>query len=389
MRKFLLFLLVAFFIVGMVFSGCAQPTTPEPTTPTPTTPEPTTPEPTTPEPGEGLKVMAITSCSKFDYSWGTSNYRAMQMIEENYGAEISFLDTVSQTDQVKILNDFAAADPDFIIGWGWEFYDAVNIVAEENPDIPFSITCAPMPGSEGTLPNVASMYFAEEEGGYLAGMLAGMLTETKHIGFLTGMDVPCACKTLNVYRQAAYEIDPEIQVDWALLGSWADVAKERELATALIDMGCDVIFALWVGIATADVCEEQGIHLIGSQALTEYKPEIVVADHLEDMNKSLKVLYEDVLNGNFRPMAYQMTMTKGVSDLKLNEALIPSVISYEIRDRIDDKRSAVLSGEFEVPRLVKIIPKPWPAAPFADYDEYLEEDYPNIYGHDIWDFEVE
>jgi len=51
-----MFLLVAVFAVGMVFSGCAQPTAPEPTTP-----EPTTPEPTTPEPLEPVKIGHLLS----------------------------------------------------------------------------------------------------------------------------------------------------------------------------------------------------------------------------------------------------------------------------------------------------------------------------------------
>ena len=350
-------------------AGCARAPEAPPVAPPPVAPPP-----------EALQVRAITSCSKFDYAWGTSNARAMDMLEEEFGAEITFLDVVPMVDQVKIFNDFAAAGSDFIIGWGYEFLDSANIVSADYPDMPFSVTCAPHPGSEGYTPNLASMYFTEEEGGYLAGILAANLTETKKIGFISGTDIPCVAKCLNAFRLGAYDTDPEVDVDWAYLGSWADVAKERELATALTDLGCDVLFALWIGLATADVCEEEGIHLIGSQFLSEYKPDIVVADHFEDMEVAVRKVFSDVLAGEFEAKPYQMTMQAGVSDLILNQELIPDVVSYELRDEIEEARQAILQGDLEIPRLVRVLPEEWPHETVPDYDEYLEPIFENIYG---------
>jgi len=301
------------------------------------------------------------------------------MLEEEFGAEVTFLDVVSMVDHVKIFTDFAEADYDFIIGWGYEFLDAANKVASEYPDIPFLVTCAPHPGSAGYAPNLASMYYTEEEGGYLAGVLAASLTESKKIGFVSGTDIPCVAKTLNGYRLGAYHVDPEIEVNWAYLGSWADVAKERELTTALIDLGSDVIFALWIGLASADVCEEKGLPMIGSQFLGEYKPDTVVADHFEDMSQSLRVVFEAFLAGEFEPKSYQMTMAGGISDLTFNKLLIPDIVSNALYDEIAGEKQLIVRGDIGIPRLVRVLPKEWPYEAIPDYDDYLEPHFELIY----------
>ncbi|MFC2024213.1 BMP family protein, partial [Chloroflexota bacterium] len=283
---------------------------------------------------------------------------------------------------VKIFQDFTAQGSEWIIGWGYEFLDAANIVSTENPDIPFAVTCAPMPGSEGYAENLASMYWTEEEPGYLAGILAANLTKSKKVGFISGTDIPCVAKTLNAFRLGANSVDPEVDVEWAFLGSWADVAKERELATALIDMDCDIIFALWIGLATADVCEEEGVYLIGSQYLSEYKPNIVVADHFLDIINATKVMYDDVLAGTYKPVPYQMTMERGYTDLLVNEGLVPNVVSNELTNAIEAAKRSIVQGDLKVPRLVRVLPPEWPQKDIPDYDEYIEPTFPNVYGYD-------
>ena len=369
MKRFLIATILLTMTTLLVFNGCVQPTP--------------APEPSDAGP---LRVRAITSCSKFDYAWGTSNFRAMEMLQNEMGAEISFLDTVAMVDQQKIFHDFDAMGSDLIIGWGYEFLDSANIVAPDVPDTPFSVTCAPHPGSEGYASNLASLYFTEEEAGYLAGVLAASITETKKIGFISGTDIPCVAKTLNAFRLGVYDTDPDVEVEWSYTGSWADVAKERELATALVDLGCDVLFPLWIGLATADVCEEKNIYAIGSQYLSEYKPDLVVADHFINIIEATRLLYEDVVNQEFRPVPYQITMDRGLMDLVVNEALVPSVVSNSLYDEIKSIKQSIVGGDLGIPRLVRVLPPEWPHSAVSDYEEYLEPSFENIYGYDQYGY---
>jgi basic membrane protein A len=299
----------------------------------------------------------------------------MEMLKNEFGAKTTFLDTVPMVEQEKIFKDFSETGFDLMIGWGYEFLDSANKVASGYPNLPFLVTCAPHPGSAGYAPNLASMYYTEEEAGYLAGVLAASMSKTKKIAFLSGTDIPCSSKTLNAYRLGAYKTDPKVKVLWSWLGSWADVAKERELTNALIDEGCDIVFPLWVGLATAEVCDERGIHVIGSQFLDEFKPDRVIAVHVEDMSLSLKIVYEALLKGEFEAKPYQMTMARGVTDLRINERLVPSVVSQELVAKVKKTKQAISEGSIVVPRLVRELPKEWPHKTIADYDDYVEPEF--------------
>jgi len=332
-----------------------------------------------PLPKRGVKVGAITSCSKFDYSWGTSNYRAMKKLKEKYGVEYTFLDIVSFADQEKYFTEFVNEGYNLLIGWGMEFMDAAVKVSRRAPKTPILLTCSPLPGSPGYPPYLASLYYTEEQAGYLAGVLAARLTKTKKIGYITGTDVTCALKTLNAYRLGAYNTDPEIKAHWAILGSWADVAKEAELTTALIDTGCDVIFTLWVGLGASEVCERRGVPLIGSQFLDEYKPDTVVATHFEDMEISLEYAYKKLLEGKFKGLPYQMTAQKKVTDLIINKKLVPKVVPYKVVDELERIKKDIITEKIKVPRMIKVLPKSWPQEPVSNFEDYLEPKYEHPY----------
>lgn len=93
------------------------------------------------------------------------------------------------------------------------------------------------------LPNVTSVTFREEQGSFLAGAAAAMVSKTHEIGFLGGIDIPLLRKFEAGYAAGAREIDPNIKVAVKYIGSFDNVAAGKELAGVLYDQGADIIFA--------------------------------------------------------------------------------------------------------------------------------------------------
>ena len=378
-----LVLLLLMALVLTIISGCGAVKEPPPDTQKSET-EPKEEAPNAQNsPAEKPKTVKIglqMSTSKTDYAWGTALYRAAQAIDKKYdNVEVRVIDTVPMADQVRNFRDFADGGYDIMIGWGYEFLDSANETAKNYSDKKFIISCSPHPGSEGYAPNLSSSYFTEEEGAYLAGVLAALTTKSKKIGFISGAPVPCVSKSWNAFRLGIFDTDPEIKASIGYVGSWADVAKEREVANSLIDAGNDLIYVLWVGSATADVAEERGIKLIGSHYLREYKPKTVIADFVENVDFALDKLVQEYLNGNLQPKSYQMTMKEGITDLVFNEQLIPSVVPQDVVDKIQKIKQQIINGEVKVPRLVRDLPATWPQKAVPNYEEYLEKEYKNIY----------
>ena len=91
-------------------------------------------------------------------------------------------------------------------------------------------------------PNVASVTFREEDGSFLAGAAAAMVSKTHQIAFLGGIDIPLLRKFEAGFTAGAREIDPNIKVAVKYVGSFDDAAAGKELSGVLFDQGADIVF---------------------------------------------------------------------------------------------------------------------------------------------------
>jgi basic membrane protein A len=118
-------------------------------------------------------------------------------------------------------------------------------------------------------PNVASVTFKEEDGSFLAGAAAAMVSKTHQIAFLGGIDIPLIRKFEAGYTAGAREIDPNIKVAVKYVGSFDDAAAGKELSGVLFDQGADIVFvaAGKAGIGAIDqVRGRAGDYVIGVDA---------------------------------------------------------------------------------------------------------------------------
>jgi basic membrane protein A len=125
----------------------------------------------------------------------------------------------------------------------------LDAVAKQNPAQQYAIIDAVVPD-----PNVLSITFKEEDGSFLAGALAAMMTKTHHIAFIGGIDSPLIEKFEAGYTAGARQIDPTVRIDVKYAGSFEDVAAGSELANLLFSSGADIIYtaAGKVGIGAID-----------------------------------------------------------------------------------------------------------------------------------------
>ena len=86
------------------------------------------------------------------------------------------------------------------------------------------------------LPNVKSVVFTEEQGSYLAGVMAGMASKTGTVGFVGGMDIPLIRKFGCGYAQGVVSVKPDAKVIQNMTGTtgaaWNDPVKGGEIAKA-------------------------------------------------------------------------------------------------------------------------------------------------------------
>ncbi len=173
-----------------------------------------------------------------DKSFNDSAYAGLQEAQRRLGVQIQVLQSKSAADYQPNLAVLANEDVDGIIAIGFLLNKDVERIAASYPQSHFAIVDAVV-----TAPNVASVTFREQEGAFLAGALAALVSKTKTIAFLGGMDIPLLRKFEAGFTAGAHEIDPNVRVLVKYVGSFDDIAAGKELAGVLFNDRADIVFA--------------------------------------------------------------------------------------------------------------------------------------------------
>lgn len=207
-----------------------------------------------PAPGQLTLGMVTDVGGLGDQSFNDSAYRGMTQARAKLGAYIQVLQSRSAADYQPNLNALTNLHYDMIYAIGFLMGLDLDSVAKEHPSQRYAIIDAVVDD-----PNVVSITFREQDGSFLAGAIAAMVSKNHHIAFLGGADIPLIEKFEAGYIAGAREIDPSIKVDVKYAGSFDDVAAGKELATLLFNGGADIIFtaAGKVGLGAIDAVKSR------------------------------------------------------------------------------------------------------------------------------------
>lgn len=96
-------------------------------------------------------------------------------------------------------------------------------------------------------PNVQSITFRDHEGAFLVGYIAAVTSQSNHVGFVGGMNVPLIRNFAFGFEQGAKYANRNVRVDMDYIGttpkSWSQPDRAFELAQKQMNSGADVVFA--------------------------------------------------------------------------------------------------------------------------------------------------
>jgi basic membrane protein A len=214
-----------------------------------------------PRPGQLTLGMVTDVGGLGDRSFNDSAYRGLVRAHADLGAYVQVLQSRSAADYQPNLIALTNLHFGMIYAIGFLMSLDLEQVAKENPTQRYAIVDAVVDE-----PNVVSITFREQDGSFLAGALAAMVSKTHHIAFLGGQDIPLLRKFEAGYIAGAREIDPQIRVDVKYVGSFDDVAAGQELSNILFNGGADIIYAAAgkAGLGTIDAVKARnGDFVIG------------------------------------------------------------------------------------------------------------------------------
>jgi basic membrane protein A len=348
MKKLGILFLTAILVIGML-TACA-PAAEEPAAEEPAAEEPVAEDTTEEEPAaeEQMRVAMIFNTTIKDGGYAQAGYESLLAMQEKYDLDISIQESVGDADVKDVLRSYAAEGYDLVYAHELYFTDAVNEVAAEFPDVKFGVT-----GWMANEPNVIAMDATNWEGVYLAGVVAGMMTETNKIAVVTVSQSPIALKMVNAMYLGAQIYNPDAEIIHLFTGSFDDVVKAKEMATAAIKDGADIAYGN-CGIGTVGVVEaakDNGVYAIGSSVdRSPLAPEIVLTSNILDSGRYIANVIEGMISGDLEfGKVYVLGVADGVEKLAPYNDAVPQ----EVRDAVDTVIQDMLDGNLETPESEK------------------------------------
>ena len=194
----------------------------------------------------------------------------------------------------------ASGEYDLIVAGGFDAIDAMGKVAAEFPDQKYLFVDGEVPDRD----NVTSVTYWDNEKTYLLGIIAAMTTETNKLGIVLALDIPSLRYFSSGFMAGAWSVNPDIDISVKIVGGFADTTTGKELALALRDEGCDIVFpaAGGSGLGCIAAAEETGdFKIVGidtNQCL--YSPDTVFVSGMRLMDVTILNGIGEAINGTLK-----------------------------------------------------------------------------------------
>ncbi len=284
-----------------------------------------------------------------DKSFNDAAYRGAERAERELDAEVSFLEPTGAEDRESALRLFAARGLDLVVGVGFIFGRDVDAVARAYPAGKFA--CVDYSPSAGGIPeNVRGLVFRENEGAFLVGAVAGMLTRTKHVGFVGGMTIPLIKKFEVGFQDGVRATCDLCVLHVGYAGSTPEAFKDPERGKTIsithIAAGADVLFhaAGSTGHGVFEAAREARVLAIGVDSdQYDEMPGVVVTSMVKRVDVALYDTIRDLIGGRFESGVRSFGIGDEGVDY-VHEGEHAKLIPPAVRERVDGLKKEIASG---------------------------------------------
>jgi len=291
-----------------------------------------------------LKIgMILGSGGLGDRSFNDSAYNGLLEAQKAFNIRFDTVDFTNKESNLDALRIFAQNKYDLIIGIGFENQGNIATVAKEFPQTKFATIDVNATGD-----NIASITYREHEGDFLMGVLAAMLTKTKTVGIIGGMDIDTIRRIEKGFKQGVMYQDSSVTVLTDNAGTFSDPQVGKTLAQAQYTKGVDIIHnaAGRTGLGIIEAARESGRLTTGTSGDQRYlAPGNVVGNRPKRVDTAVMVLIEEVKTGTFKTGPRSLGLKEnGITLGPFDESLVSKVMS----NRLDDLKQKIVSGKIVI-----------------------------------------
>jgi basic membrane protein A and related proteins len=256
--------------------------------------------------GKPLVVLVTDVNQLNDHGFNQLAYQGLLKAQRELGIHGAVYQSASAQAYIPNLSTAARKHADLVISVGFDQANAIAKVAKQFPDTKFAIIDVANGDLAGKPKNVEGLIFKEQEVGYLAGYLAGLIEKqsggsSNTIGSVGGQKQPPVDRYIAGYQAGAKKADPGIKLLNAYSQDWVDQAKCKTAALNQIDAGANVVFQVagGCGLGVLDAAKEKGVWGVGVDADQSYLGPQVLTSAMKRVDTSVYATIQQVLDGKF------------------------------------------------------------------------------------------
>lgn len=307
----------------------------------------------TPE-GETVKVTMVTDFGGVnDKSFNQSAYEGLQKAQDDGIAKFDYIESHKEADYKANLESALDSESDIILTVGYALYKDTVAAAKENPDKNYVIIDS---DNLDKLENLVGVGFADHQNSFLVGYIAGMMTESKNVGFVGGVQGDVIDRFEYGYRAgvayAAKERGEDIEVQVQYANSFSDQAAGKNIAERMYQQGADVVFhaAGGVGIGVIEAAKENNKWVIGVDRDQQAEaPDNMLVSTIKGVGDAVRLIVEEYQKGDFKggeTVRFTLADDNAVSIAYADNGLVKD----EIKEKVEQIKKDIIDGKIEVPQ---------------------------------------
>jgi len=299
---------------------------------------------------EDIKVGVIHITDPAEGSGYTYTHDlGIQGMQKNLGLDDSQIvrkNNVSDSDATAIENAIRECIEEgcnVIFATSWGFMDTCEALAEEFPDVIISHGT----GYKSNGVNFNNYFGRIYQARYLAGIAAGLKTESNKLGYVAamGQDNSEVTGGINAFAMGAYSVNPDCEVYVKVTNSWFDPEGETQAAQALVDLGCDVIAQHCDTPNPQTVAEQNGVWGVGYNSdMSKDAPGAVLTSVMWDWSVYYTYAVQSVIDGTWTGENYFGGMAEGL----VNIADLSDLCAEGTQEAVDAARKQIVEEGFNV-----------------------------------------
>lgn len=281
---------------------------------------------------EPLRVAVVMPSTADDLAWSQALVDSLAAVQETLGGEDALVVDISENlwqvpDAIEAIGDYAAQGYDIVFAHGTQYGGPLFDLAPDYPDVSFAWGTASDTGEDQGLTNIFPYEARAEQGGYINGVIAALLTQTGVVGIVGPVPAGDALLYIDGFRvgvmEANSDMSLEVEVPVIYTGSFGDTAGAAEAARTLIAAGADILTgsAQQVPGVIEAIEEAGGLYMATQVDQAEGWPDTVLIAQVFDWNDVILDMIAQRQAGVTGGIAYELSLENGGMKMVLNEEL--------------------------------------------------------------------